>query len=125
MSRNVAYLWGGVVLALVALAPWAEALSAGLWPCTFKSLTGYACPTCGTTRAALLLARFDVVTALTHYPLPAVGWIGFVLGGLYSLGATLAGKTPPPVPTSLPGWARATVVAAIGLNWAYLIATGA
>lgn len=125
MSRQVAYVWGGVVLALIVASPWGEALSSGLWPCTFKSLTGFACPTCGTTRAALLLARFDVVGALTQYPLAALGWMGFVLGGLYSLAATLVGKTPPPIPTSLPPWARVGVVAAIAVNWVYLIATGA
>jgi hypothetical protein len=124
MSRSIALWWGAVAAALIGLSPWAPDLAGNLWGCTFKALTGLACPTCGTTRAALALARFDVHTALTHYPLPALGWILFLGGGLAAAGMALAGRTPPAIPTRLPGWARAAVVSALLLNWAYSIATG-
>ena len=124
MRRQIALLWGGVAAALIALSPWASELSGGLWGCTFKALTGFACPTCGTTRAALALARFDFPTALTHYPLPTLGWIVFLGGGLIACAMALAGRTPPNLPSRLPDWARGLIAGALFLNWIYSIATG-
>ena len=124
MSRQLAVLWGGVAAILVALSPWASAIADGLWHCAFKSLTGIPCPTCGTGRAALALARLDFGTALMHYPLPAIGWIAFVTCGLAALAMTLTGRTPPAVPSRLSTGARAALVLAVLSNWAYSIATG-
>lgn len=124
MTRQIAFLWGGVAATLIALSPWASKFSGGLWGCTFKALTGFACPTCGTTRAALALARFDVSTALLYYPLPTVGWIVFLGGGLIAAAMALAGRRPPAIPNRLPNWARATIAGALFLNWMYSIATG-
>jgi len=124
VSRQVAFLWGGVAAALVIISPWASGFTGELWACTFKSWTGYACPTCGTTRAALLLADLDVASALSLYPLPAVGWMLFLGGGLTAATLTLAGHTLPAVPTRLTLTGRVAVVSAIFMNWAYSIATG-
>jgi hypothetical protein len=124
MSRSVALLWGGVAAVLVALAPWATAFERAFWPCIFKSLTGYPCPTCGLTRAAVTLARFDVLGALGRYPLPTLAWMFLIGGGLLAAGLTLAGRTPPRIPSKLPSWAKVSLVAALLMNWAYSIATG-
>lgn len=124
MNRQMALWWGGVSVALIALSPLAPRLADGLWSCLFKSLTGLACPTCGTGRAALALARLDVVEALARYPLPTLGWIVVIGGGLVSLGMALLGRTPPAISTRLPIWARVSALAALVLNWAYSIATG-
>ncbi len=99
-------------------------LVAGLWSCPWKELTGFACPGCGTTRAALALARLEPLHALTHYPLPALGWIFLVAGGLVSGGLVLSGKALPRWPRHLPVWARVGFIAAVLLNWGYSIVTG-
>ncbi|HXV63665.1 MAG TPA: DUF2752 domain-containing protein [Vicinamibacteria bacterium] len=124
MSRSLAYLWGGVSLALILLSPWGAALAEALWPCTFKSLTGLPCPTCGTARAALALARLDFLEALTRYPLAAIGWMGFLGGGVAAAAMTLAGRTPPALPDQIPLSTRLAFVTALVVNWMYSIATG-
>lgn len=124
MSRSIALLWGGTVVVLLAVSRWAPLIGDSLWACSFKSLTGLPCPTCGTTRAAIALARFDVLGALERYPLPALCWIVFIAGGAVAGVMALAGRTPPPIPSRLPVWARWTVAAVLLLNWMYSIATG-
>jgi hypothetical protein len=121
--RALARLWGGVALALVALAPWAPALAARLPACPVRALTGWPCPTCGATRAALELARFDVAAALAWNPLAAAGWILLVAGGL---GAALASFVLPlpAEPRALSVPARFALVGALAANWAYLLWVG-
>ena len=124
MSSSIARLWGGSALALVALSPWARLVERSLWPCAFKKLTGFPCPTCGTTRAAVALARLDFGSALVHYPLPAVAWIAFIGGGIAALAMTLMGRTPPAIPNRLSRTTRLVLVALVLANWVYSIATG-
>lgn len=118
------WVWGGVAVLLVALSPWASTLADHLWGCTFKEFTGYACPTCGTARAAVALAKLDVVHAFTSYPLPSLAWTAFIGGGFMSLGALLLGRTPIAIPTSLSVPVRVAIVAAIIANWVFSMATG-
>jgi Protein of unknown function (DUF2752) len=124
VSRQLALLWGAVAGTLLAASPWAPALGGALWECTFKSWTGIPCPTCGTARAALALARLDVLEAVTRYPLPAIGWIVLLAGGLVAAAMALLGREPPSIPNRLPVWGRVAVVAAVLGNWAYSIVTG-
>jgi len=42
--------------------------SSGFTPCFFKNLTGIACPSCGTTRAVLVLAQGDLKSSLAINP---------------------------------------------------------
>lgn len=124
-GRQLALLWGGAAASLVALAPLAPRLAAGLPGCPFKTLTGVPCPLCGTTRAALALARLEPLAALAAFPLPTVAWIAFVGGGLAAGLAALAGRGVPTLPSPLPRALALGAAAAVLANWIYLIATGA
>ncbi len=123
-DRQLGLLWGAVALSLILLSPLAPRLAAGLWSCPWKELTGFACPGCGTTRAALALARLEPFHALTHFPLPTLGWIFLVAGGLVAGGLVLSGKPLPRWPRRLPVGMRIGLVAVVLLNWGYSIATG-
>ena len=121
-GRQLAFLWGGAALVSTAAAPFAPALARGLPPCPFRALVGVPCLTCGSTRALLALARFDVGQALAWNPLAAAAAILFVLGGIAALGAALAGRNvevPRPTPPL-----RAALALAVAANWAFLVAAG-
>ncbi len=122
-DRQLGLLWGGVALALIALSPLAPAIAGGLWSCPFKGIFGIPCPTCGTGRAALALARLDPVHALEHYPLPALAWMAFIAAGLIA-GWRAWRRLPLPRIRRFPVWLRIAIVAAMLANWGYSIATG-
>ena len=108
---------------MIALAPLAPVIAGTLWSCPFKSLFGIPCPSCGTGRAALALARLDPLHALVHYPLPALVWMAFMVGGLWAGWAAWRRK-PLPRLRRLPAWAKVAIVVVVLANWAYSIATG-
>jgi Protein of unknown function (DUF2752) len=124
-GRQLGLIWGGVAAALVAAAPFGPRLAGGLPACPFHLLTGLPCPTCGATRAALALARFDLGGAFLVSPLAALGWIALVGGGLVAGAAALAGFGVPEAPARLPLWVRAAAIAVVLANWAYLVWSGA
>lgn len=120
-GRQLGLIWGAVAAILVALSPWAPELAAGLPGCPLFLLTGIPCPSCGTTRAALALARFDPLAALALNPLAAAGWIALVAGGLVAGAAALGGCGVDEPSGRLPlGWRLAMVLAALA-NWAWVI----
>lgn len=125
--RQLGLLWGAVAVALVALSPLAPHLAGALPACPWKALTGIPCPGCGTTRAALALGRLDFAAAFAVSPLAAAGWAGLIVGGVVAGLLSLAGIEPPALPR-LTGRAetafRIAVVAAVTLNWIYLIYSG-
>jgi hypothetical protein len=114
-----------VATACLALSPFAPAFAGLLPECPFRALTGLPCPTCGASRAALLLARFEPVEAFVRFPLAALGWTVLIAGGLAAGVAALLGRGLPELPNRLSWPARIAVVAALLGNWVYLIATGA
>jgi len=98
---------------------------AGMAFCYFKALTGYACMTCGTTRAFGHLSRFDLASAFAIQPLATAGVLTILLWGLADglllpsgrrTLLTIEGRTPRRL--FLAGLALAA------LNWMYLLATG-
>ena len=124
--RPLHLAWGATALAALTVAPLLAphlVTLAGLVPrCLFKVLTGLPCPFCGTTRSAIALARLDVVNALIHYPLPTLGWLGFVTAGLVAGAFALARRPLPRVQLTRTVWA--VVAIALLANWIYSIATG-
>lgn len=123
-DRQLGILWGGVAVALVALSPLASLFAAAAPRCLFKAWTGLPCPTCGTTRAALALARFDFLQAFTRYPLPSLAWTFFIAGGLVAGWLAWRRRPLPALPRRLPLWVKVAAVAAVLLNWAYAVHTG-
>jgi len=93
--------------------------------CVFKAVTGVPCMTCGTTRALALLARLDLAGALSMNPLAAAGvlllgpWAAADLALLPSGRALVLDLSPPAARV-----ARIAVVAAVVLNWVWLVAAG-
>ena len=120
----MALLWGAAALSLLLLAPFGPMLAGLLWACPFKEMTGWPCPSCGVTRAALALARFDLFGALTRFPLQTLSWIGFIGGGLLSSAWVLSGRDLPSLPRRLPRWLLVAAGLLVALNWAWSIHTG-
>jgi len=86
-------------------------------------LSGIPGPFCGTTRAALALARFDFLEAFGGYPLPALGLTIFVVGGLV-MGILALLDRAPRLAGRWPRWLQITLVLAVLANWVYNILTG-
>ena len=125
--RQLGLFWGLVAAALVALSPLAPRLAARLFPCPLKAWTGWPCPGCGTTRAALALADLDLAAAFAVSPLAAAGWTLLVAGGLVAGALALAGIEAPAPPAWTPrrlAVFRLAAAAALGVNWLYLVASG-
>jgi len=121
-GRQLGFLWGGAALLCAAAAPFAPAFAEGMPACPFRALLGVPCLTCGSTRALVALARFDLGAAFGWNPLVAGAGILFMAGGVVALVAALLGdEVPAPRPTVL---LRAGLAAAIAANWVFLVAAG-
>ncbi len=93
--------------------------------CYVKALTGLPCPTCGSTRAVGRLFELDLAGAFAMNPLTAAAALAlaaWALADLALLGRrqALSVEVAPRAGTLL----RVAAVAAIVLNWAYLVASG-
>lgn len=93
--------------------------------CVFKAVTGLPCLTCGTTRALGRLAHLDLAGALRMNPLVIAGMLALVPWAAADLvllptGRALSLELSP----SGARLARVAVVAALLVNWAWLVATG-
>jgi ribosomal protein S27E len=101
-------------------------LSRLLPPCPLRTFADIPCPTCGTTRAVLALARGDVWGAICMNPLVTLGGgalLLYILVGLFVQKKT--GRFPEPEWTPRRLWIlRAVVLGALIANWGYLYRSG-
>lgn len=115
----------GLALAACAVTRVSGLDHAGVSFCYFKALTGYACFTCGTTRALGHLARFDLPAAFAVQPLVTAGTLALLLWGAIDAALVSSGRR---TMIRLEGRALRTVaVLVVGLatlNWLYLLAAG-
>jgi hypothetical protein len=97
----------------------------GLYFCAFKAVTGLPCVSCGTTRAVARLASLDLRGALAMNPLATAAAFAVVAWGLGDLALAARGRALvlrfSPVGGRV---ARIVAIAAVALNWVYLVAAG-
>jgi hypothetical protein len=115
----------GLALAAGALTRLSGLDRAGFSFCYFKALTGYACFTCGTTRALGSLSRFDLPGAFAIQPLVTAGTLVLLTWGAVDAVLLLVSKR---TRFRLEGRAlRIALFAGLALailNWIYLLAEG-
>lgn len=117
-------IWLCVTVASAALGLIWLALHLPLPRCTFRTITGLPCVTCGATRAAVASAQGDIPAAFWLNPLVFVGIAAVALFDLYAL-VVLVTRAPRLRLTFPARRARPVLVAiscgALLLNWIYLL----
>jgi hypothetical protein len=119
-----AILAGGVAMATAAVGL-LHLDRLPLTVCFFKAMTGWACLTCGTTRALGRLFQGDLAGALAQNPLSTLAVFALVPWAIADLVLMPSGRA---LDVQLgPGAARAArvgAVLALLANWVYLLAVG-
>jgi hypothetical protein len=93
--------------------------------CYVKVLTGLPCPSCGSTRMLGRLFALDAAGALVMNPLAALGALVLAAWALADLGLWSRRRTLGVlIAPRLGALLRVAAVAALLLNWAYLVAAG-
>jgi hypothetical protein len=91
-------------------------------PCVFKTLTGYPCPTCGSTRVLLDILHFNIVSAFHWNPLVFLAGAIFAAWVVYGFYMAFSGKK---IQVMLRGKERRCLVLILVvlfvLNWLYLV----
>jgi Protein of unknown function (DUF2752) len=116
-------------VSLGALALAAVWFVSGLpWPiCLFHALTGHPCATCGMTRSAIALFHGDFVSAWKWNPLAFLTYCGVLIFDVYALVTLIVGKRRVRVANVRPAeknFVRIAVLAAIAINWGYVLTQG-
>jgi hypothetical protein len=116
-------IWLGISFVSLGLA--AAWLTMGLpWPrCTFHEITGLPCVTCGMTRCAIQFFHAHFVAAFKWNPLVFALLCGVTAFDLYAFGVlvTRAPRLRVAVERTQRNYVRGIVIAALSLNWIYLL----
>jgi hypothetical protein len=115
------WAWAASVTLAVAVGGWLPLLASMAPRCVLHQLTGIPCPTCGTTRAALALARGDLVAALMLNPLVSLVLVVGLVGGLLAPPWVAARGPLPRLPSPLPLSWRIGIGVALAADWTYLV----
>jgi hypothetical protein len=121
----LAWLWATAAALALLMSAWLPLLAPLAPHCALHQLTGIPCLGCGTTRAALALARADLGAALAANPLAAIGLLGGVFGGLLAPAWVAARGPLPRLPRPLPLSWRMGMGGVLAADWAYLVLRGA
>jgi hypothetical protein len=91
-------------------------------PCIFKTVTGYPCPTCGSTRMLLNLLHLDIAAAFHWNPLVFLCGLAFIAWVFYGFYMLISGEK---IQVILTGKESRVLVLILGvlfaLNWFYLL----
>jgi hypothetical protein len=123
LPRLLAFVYASLAVALWWAARRLVQASDGRGVCALLESTGFACPTCGGTRAVLALGRGDLPGAFVENPLVAAGAILLALWFLYAIAATALPRlrvTPHPSPVEARGF-RIAAATAFAMTWIYEI----
>src|ERR1051325_2046654 len=116
-------IWLSVSVCSLALA--AGWFLLGLpWPrCFFHDLTGFPCLTCGMTRSTIQFFHGHFLAAWKWNPLIFAFLCGLTAFDLYAFAVVVTGAPRLRIhfSESEKKWARFIVIAALGLNWVYLL----
>jgi Protein of unknown function (DUF2752) len=118
---DLGIIFGSITLAALGAARLFPVTS--LMPsCVFKELTGIPCPACGSTRAVMHFAHFDVPHAFIMNPLIAAAVVLSLLALIYSIVSAVLGT--PKIKVSLStregNILRIGVILAVSVQWLYL-----
>ena len=115
-------IYGGIALLMLGVG-WLLPILSFAPDCVFKGLTGIPCPTCGSTRSVVHLARGDILSALTMNPLTTlclIAAIGYFIVSLMSVAFDLP-RINFLLDDKEKNIMRAGVVMILLVQWAYLI----
>jgi hypothetical protein len=116
-------VWLGVSLACAALAfAWVGFGLPGP-PCVFHKVTGWPCLTCGSTRCVRLLLQGAFGGAFRMNPFFFTCLLGVAVFDVYAV-VVLLGRLPRWRPERVPLWLRWILLAALLVNWAWLVVAG-
>lgn len=126
-SRKTLWLeaaYGSICLCGIAAARFAPWIFKFAGYCPFYRLTGYPCPSCGTSRAWCAMARLDLAMALSMNPLGALLFVVSALVALYCFAVLVFKMKPVRIVFDNPAeirLLRIVLPALILANWIWIV----